>query len=225
MKKASILLLVLLNSFIGYGQQGYKKDLRGIATITFADTPEMKISGEDTVYMSVSHASGMVYLAVAGNAQKNLNELFTKGVLDTIYNDLISGTLKPLRGKLLYKRKVEINHADGIEFVYEGTKGTQKLYGFNRGLYLNNVIIDYGVLSTDTIKKDNKAALEFFRTFKLKIAEDDIRQSNRDDAAYRIGYILGSVGFFVVLGLMIVGIVLLIRRLTRRPKKINNDFS
>ena len=71
MKKVSILLFVLLHSFTSFAQHSVRKNLRDIATITFPDTPDVKVKGEDTVYTTLAQGSGLVYIAAAGEGKKS----------------------------------------------------------------------------------------------------------------------------------------------------------
>ena len=221
MKKVILFFLVLFYSTTAFCQQRYKQQLNHIATITFPDTPKMQRDSEDTFY-SVA-ANGRVYVAQVGEAKKSLKELFTSHINDTIYAQIIEGSLTGTKGKLLYKKNIEVNGLDGVEFCYTAKVDSQKYYRYHQVFYFNNTLISYGYWTPDSSRSDNKALRAFFGTFKLTINDDDVRQDNVSDLAFRFGYVIGGLAFIGVIAGIGFGIVFIARKIGYKKRNSKNQ--
>jgi hypothetical protein len=217
MKKTLITAIIWLCSLAGYAQHQFVVKLKNIATVTFPDTAKTNITNLDTAYTCVK--SGAIYLASATNAQKSVKDLLTSHVLDSIYNNVAVGTIQSSNGKILYKKKIFVKGLEGMEFGYTVNTNGQKLYGYSQTLYLNSVLLIVGRWSADSLKSDDKNLKEFFGTFKVKLKEDEIRQGNTDEIAYKVGYGIGAAAFIGVI-LLIGGLfVFIIRKVAYRKNK------
>ena len=213
MKKVLIALFAFFISTTAWCQDSRKIKLKDIGTIIFPVAPTSEVQGDDTLY-AVRYNS-VTYLATAAYAQKSINELLTEHILDSIYNDLIQGALEPMQGKLLLRKKITLNGAEGVSFAFKGQIKGSPYYGYNQSFYLNNTLIDYGIITPDSLKADDKVLTDFFGSFKLIIKPDEVRQSNVDDVSYGAGYLIGKGLFILTICLIGLGIVFLIRRFTR----------
>jgi hypothetical protein len=214
MRKIIITFFIGFCSFTGYCQQEFVINLKHLATITFPDTPKINIKSTDTVYVAVK--SGAIYVAAATHAQKSLKELLTEHILDSMYNSVIVGTLQSSHGKIIYKKKIYLKKLEGLEFGYTISTKDQTLYGFNRVFYLNSTLLNFGRLSRDSLKSDNKELKDFFNTFKLTVSEDNITQDNSSEIGYKIGYGIGTIAFIGVICLIGWFIVVIIKKVTNK---------
>lgn len=217
MKKTFITAFIWLCSLAGYAQHQFVINLKDVATVIFPDTAKTNVHSSDTVYTCVK--SGVIYLASATNAEKSIKELLTKHVLDSMYNNVMVGTIQSSHGKLLYKKKITVKDLEGMEFGYTVNTNGQKFYGYSRTLYLNSVLLIIGRWSADSLKSDDKNLKEFFDTFKVKLNSDDIRQDNTDEIAYKVGYGIGTAAFIGVILLIGGLIVFIIRKVAYRKNR------
>jgi len=210
MKKIIPFILASLLPFAAFCQKGYQQDLNRIASITFPDTPKTTVEKDETVF--ALNDSGIVYLAIAAPVQKGIKDIFTKNANDSLFEGVIIGSLKSSKGKLFFKKPVQMNGLQGLEFGYEAEVDSVKSYRYHQAFYLNGTLIFYGYWSKDSLKADDKGMRSFFNSFKLKVKPKDIIQDDGSKLAYNIGKGLGYVLIAVVIALLGLGVVFLIRK-------------
>lgn len=210
MKKFIPLIFIALLPFTVFSQKGYKQDLGRSAYITFPDTPKMTVEKDETVF--ALNDSGIVYLAITAPVKKNLKDLMTKGDNDSLFEGVIIGSLRSSKGRLLYKKPVEMNGLKGLEFAYAADVDSVKSYRYHQAFYLNSTLIFYGYWSKDSLQADDKGMRSFFNSFKLKIKPKDIVQDDGSKLAYNIGKVLGILFIVVVAVLIGLGVFFLIRK-------------
>jgi hypothetical protein len=214
MKKALLCFLVLLYSITAFCQHLYKQNLNHVAQITFPDTPKMQHDNAGTFYSVTVDRN--IYLAQVAIAKKSLRDLFTSHLNDSIYSGVIEGTLTASKGKLLYKRKITVNGLDGVEFSYRAKIKSLNYYRYHQAFYFNNTLVLYGYWTPDSLQSDNKAIKAFFGTFKVTLPDDEVRQDNVSDIAFRFGYVLGIFLIVSVIVLMGFGIVFIIKKFANK---------
>jgi hypothetical protein len=207
-----IVFIALANSITAYSQHPFKQDLEGVATITFPDTTKVDTISTGKVY--ILNYNNTIYWAQHADIKEGVNDLLSNDNLDSTYNHFITGVLKGSKGKIIYKNNITINGLYGVELGFTTiTKGRQ-YYCYQQTLYLNDDLISYSVWSLDSLKKDDKKITGFFKTFKLTINKDDIRQSKASKLGYKFGYVVGIlliIGIVVLLGF---GVVYIIKKIT-----------
>jgi hypothetical protein len=211
MKKNKLTFLILLYAFPAFCQHSYKQQLYDLATITFPDTPKVQHDTDRTFYSVAIHRR--LYIAQVGKAGKSLKELFTSQSDDTVYAQVIKGSLSGTNGKLMYKKKIEVNGLQGVEFAYTAIINSQNYYRYHQLFFFNSTLISYGYWTPDSLQRDNKDLRAFFGTFKLAIDDDDVRQDNVSEIAYRFGYLIGALAIVGVLVAIGFGVVYIIKRI------------
>jgi hypothetical protein len=210
MKRIAPLFLVALLPFFAFGQKGYQQDLGKIAAITFPDTPRTTVKNDETVYGL--NDSGIVYLAIAAPVKKGLKDIFTKNINDSLFQGVIIGSLRSSKGKLFYKKPIELNGLKGLEFGYECEQDSVRSFRYHQTFYVNGTLIFYGYWSKDSLQADDQGMRAFFNSFKLKIKAKDIVQDDGSKLAYTVGKGIGYVIIAMVIVLLALGVVFLIRK-------------
>ncbi|MDP9077548.1 MAG: hypothetical protein M3O71_09020 [Bacteroidota bacterium] len=212
MKKIVLSFLTTFFLFNAYCQQGIKQDLNHVATITFPDTPkfqQLKVGAIYTVF-----TNHKLYIAQAAPVQKNLKDLLTRHLDDSIYQGAITGSLKQAKGKLIYKKKITAHGLTGIEFCYTSPIGMVNYYRYHQAFYFNSTLVLYGYWAPDSLKSDDKGLRDFFGTFKVTIKDSEIRQGNARDLGFKTGKIIGTLLFIAVIIAIGFGIVFIIKKIT-----------
>jgi len=214
MKKLILIVFIQFGIKLVYGQHPFAQTLDSVATITFPDTPKVKIEAGYHIY---AVSDGLITrLAESGPVQTSLRDMLSKGSLDSTYSGFLKGLLESSHGKLLYKKNITINDLDGMEFGSESFIKEQKYYTYGRVVYFNNTLINYSVFSILPLNKTDKQLTSFFNTFKVTIAKDDLRQSGADELAYHAGTFIGGLLVFTVICAIIGGIVFAAIKISRK---------
>jgi len=213
MRKATIIIAIILSAANAYSQHPFVQNLNDIATITFPDTPKANNIKGYTLY--ILKKNDLAYLAEASSIRQGLRDLLSPNGLDSTYNGFIQGFVSSSNGKLLYKKNTSSNGLNGIEFECLGSKNNRKFYSRNRLFFCNNILIDYSVLSADSVQSDDKRVSTFFNSFKLTIKKTQIRQDNFVELGYRAGKIIGVLLVLAVISSIGGLIVFLIIKLTK----------
>ncbi|HZY39424.1 MAG TPA: hypothetical protein VFE53_22365 [Mucilaginibacter sp.] len=209
MKKIVPLILVVLLPFAAFSQQAYKLDLNHIATISFPDTPRLELSSGQRVY-TLTHGDSL-YIACATPINRFLG-LFGSALNNSFYTGVIKGTLKQSHGKLLYRRSIQMNNINGVEFAYKAVFDSVNYYCYHQAFNVKSTLVFYGYWSRDSLQNDDKKMRAFFGSFKLT---DSQPAGPRTSVAYKMGFALGIILIVGVIILVGIGIVFLIRRLTK----------
>ncbi len=199
MRKIVPILLISLFSLPAFCQLLYTQNLKNIAQIQFPGQPVSKdLPAGITMYYYKT--DGEIYFAQIARYKKTLAELFTTDVNKKIYNDYIIGNIHSGKGKLLYKKDILINGLNGVEYVYNSTLPKKKFVSYSRLVYLNETLLNFSVLTRDTLTRDDKKIEEYFRSLKITIPRDKIYSTNSAEILKRFGTV-GIVAIAVLLGL------------------------
>ena len=206
---------IMFFSITAFGQYNYIQKLGSLATIALPDTPKLqKISGSD---LYTSRYKGVIFVAQAGDVHGGLKDFFTGTSIDSIYNNYIHGALTSLNGKLFYKDKIKINGHEGIEFGYEAKINGKKAYFYQHAVDVNDTLLMGGILSSDSLSKNEQHLKVFFNGFKVKTAE----QLN-DDHASELGRKTGkTIAILVFLSIPVLiggGAIFIIRKIAYKKK-------
>ena len=212
MRKILITLILLFLSVASYCQHPYKQNLQGIATITFPDTPKVKIISAQTFYILYQERSG--YLCEAMPLNSSLRDLLSGDGIDTLYDSFINGVLTTTQGHIFYKNNIIVNNLKGVEFGLKSITKGKIYYSYQNVFYLNDVLINYSYLSLDSISKNDKKIANFFETFNLTIHKNEIRQSNAAELGHITGKIIAVLTIIGLIALFGFGIVFIIRKVT-----------
>ncbi|PJJ84253.1 hypothetical protein [Mucilaginibacter auburnensis] len=216
--KAIIAALCLLLSNAAFSQIQYKysQKLGTLATVALPDTP--KIYQEEGIKSFVSNYSETTYYAASGSATDRLKDILNSYSNDSFYNQYVNGFLKSLKGKLLYKDKIDINGHPAIQFSFRGIANDRTIYGHYRVVRLADSVVTCGVLSTYLVPKQNKNLTDFFSKFKV-ISSEELDGIEAKSTATKIGEVIGVltvIGLFAAIGF---GIVFILYKIVYRKSK------
>ena len=207
MKRIALLILIALAPIVAFSQQGYKLDLNHLGTITFPDTPKLVNTAASKVYTFAGDSS--LYIATAAPINKFLGA-FGSVLDDSFYTGVIKGTLKESRGKLFYRKNIKLEDHDGVEFGYKASIDSVTYYCYHQAFNIKSTLIFYGYWSRDSLQSNDKNMRAFFGS--LKFSKAAVADSNM---AFKTGQVLGiMLVVFVVLAAG-VGLIFLIRRMTK----------
>jgi hypothetical protein len=217
-KLLTFFTITLICPIAAHCQHPFKQNLGEIATITFPDTPKTKKISTEIFY--ISKYDKATYFGQAAPLPTSLRDLLTNTNLDSVYNSFANAVLIDTKGRIFYKKNITVNALNGVEFGFAFKIKEKTYYDYQNVFYLNDVLINYSYLSSDSLKKDDEKIKSFFGTFKLTIKPDQIRQTNSSAIAYHAGALTGKLLFYglviAVITLLGFGIVLILKRITNK---------
>lgn len=220
LKAITFTICILFISISTFGQYKYIQKLGSLATVALPDTPKIQKINESKLY--TCNYKNVLFFAQAGDVHGGLKDIFTKNSTDSIYNDYITGMLTTTKGKLFYKNKINIYGHDGIEFGYEAELKGQRTYRYQHAVIVNDTILMSGILSSDSLSKDEEHLKAFFDGFKVRTA----KQLGEDHAS-ELGRKTGTViAFLIILSIPVLiglGIVFIIKRVVYKKNKNKNN--
>jgi len=212
MRKILITFILIFSSVASYCQHPYKQNLQDLATIIFPDTPKTKVISDETFYYS--RDKGSTYLCEAMSLTTSLSDILKGNSLDSLYTVFINSALAPTASHAFYKNNIVVNDLKGVEFGFRLQAKGRTFYSYQNVFYLNDVLINYSYLTPDSISKDDNKITDFFKTFKLAIKKEEIRQSNAAELGHITAYIFMAFTIIGIIALFGFGIVFIIRKVT-----------
>lgn len=213
MKKIFLTFLILTLVTKAFCQLNYTLTINNLAKINFPDTPVMKqMPGNVTVYgyQGVDES----YIFQISPFRRTDNDLFRQGANNKFYTEQIKETVNTLKAKLIYQKNSMIDGIVGAEYAYTFNAGDVKLYSYNQIVFFNDTIIDYYVLSRDSLKEKNSKVEAYFNSFKITTPKKGIITTNEDRGIRILEFII----FITVIILSGLGVVFLIRKNIYRKK-------
>jgi hypothetical protein len=200
MKKFAIIFIVtLIYPIKAYCQHLYNQGLGGVAFIIFPDTPKVRMISSEKFYTCDYNKSR--YIASAMPLTSDLRDLIIGDDFDSLYNNFLNGERNKIKGTIIYKGKVTIDNLNGFEFGCKLKSNGRTYFSYQRLLYLNDILINYTVLTADSLQRNDKKIAAFFKTFKITITEEQIKLRN----AAKLGHIVGKLIVFIVgIGLVVL---------------------
>jgi hypothetical protein len=202
MKKSILFSLALIYVHFLFGQNTYKQKLSDLATIDFPQKPDFR----DTLGRKVFsfHGDSASYVALVMDISFDPNYKIKPGKLDEAYNEIINGTLRASKGKLVNKKKIKIDTLDGIEIEYISTSNPNQYdRRFKRIIFFNDKTYTYDYWTFSTLKDLTSHSREiFFNSFTILGDKKNLRQDTDTGfmKAYDIGYyIIGPLLILVIL--------------------------
>jgi hypothetical protein len=215
MKKVISILLISFFSLPAFCQLTYTQNLNNIAQIKLPGQPVTKdLPMGITMYYYKTDSE--IYFAQVAAYKKSLSELFTTDVNKKIYNDYIIGNLHSAKGKLLYKKNILINGLNGVEYVYNSTLPKKKFVSYSLLIFLNDTLLNFSVLTRDTLSRDDKKIDEYFKSLKITIPNNKIVADNSAEIAIRLGKITALIAIITIPILLGLGIVFIIKKAAYR---------
>ena len=221
LKLITFIFCILLSSLAAFGQYKYIQKLGTLATVALPDTPKFKTEKGASFY-TVNYKN-VLFFAQAGDVRGGLKDLFTNNVKDSTYNAYINGVLTSTKGKLFYKDKIKINGHDGIEFGYEAELNGQQTYRYQHAVIVNDTILTSGILSSDSLSKDEKHLKAFFDGFKVR-TDEQLGEDHAKEFGRKTGTVIAFLTILSIPVLIGLAIVFIIRKLMYRKNK-NNSLS
>ncbi|MCW3117384.1 MAG: hypothetical protein JWM28_1466 [Chitinophagaceae bacterium] len=217
MKKILSTILLLFSILQLFGQTGYKQKIRELISITFPQKPEILDTLGQSSYQFMD--SSAVYSVIAQKIDQEKMAVETDQISE-IYDNLIKGMLNASQGKLISKKQFEIDGLKGsdIESVSKANPNLPDLR-FRRILLVNNTIftINFWTLSENR-QTTETARTKFFNSLTIIADKTTLSQGTEKSGLFTFGYITGIFFSWVFIAGVIAGIILLIRRLTRKKK-------
>jgi hypothetical protein len=199
-------------SITAFGQYSYTQKLGNLATIALPDTP--KIQKANGIDLYIADYKNVIFIAQTGDVHRGLKNIFTTNSIDSVYESYIKGTLTSTNGTLFYKGKIKVNGHDGIEFGYKAKIHGQQTYRYQHAVDLNDTLLMCGIWSSDSLSKNEQHLKTFFDGFKVRSTEQ-LSGANTEEAWFKAGYAFGIIIVIAIVCLIGLGIVFLIKRLTR----------
>jgi len=206
-EKGPLTFIILSLTAKSFCQLNYTLKINDLAQINFPDTPLIKqMPGNVTVYGYQGIEES--YIFQISSFRRTDNDLFRKDANNKFYTEQINEVLDHLKAKPIYRKNILINGIDGAEYAYSFNAGEVKLFSYNQIVFFNDTILDYYVLSRDSLQENNDKIQSYFSSFKITEAKKNLITTNQD-RSIRIFEILIWIAVIILLGL---GIVFLIKK-------------
>ena len=211
------LIAFLLIANLSFAQEWSETKLNDFSSIDFPNAPEKSESNGD-VYYSTSDDNS-VYLVMIRSLR---NQKMPQSELPKFYKGFMNGALKSVNGELIEQNEFDSNGLIGNEMVYLANSNPQlPNLRHKRILAANKTLISYEFWTykeNGELTSSNKD--KFFNSISVS-SEKGIEQDEDDrGAAFEMGFAFGKMIFYLLIVALIVGGILLIRKLKR--KKIKN---
>lgn len=218
MKPTLFSFIFIFTALYAIGQTPYKQKLAGLATIDFPAAPKAADTmGHATYVYKDSTALYVVLTKEYGKDELMLNADKT----GEFYDGTVRGILKQANGTLISKKPFEIKGLKGVDIVYS-TASNPNLPNlrFERILLINNTVFNID-LWIDAKNKETTAAARdrFFNSLALTADQSTLKQGNKQETAFNIGYLIGQVTVWVIVFGVIAGIVIAIVKSGKKRKK------
>jgi len=207
------LIALLLITNLCFSQEWSETKLNDFSSIYFPSSPD-KSESMGGLYFTTSDDTGvyMVMIKDIGNPK------ITESELPQFYQGVLSGALKSVNGELIEKNEFKSNGINGVEMLYTANSNPQlPNLRHKRILLVNNYLISYEFWTfkeTEQIASINKE--RFFNSIVVSFKKDIDLEENEQTSTYEAGVAFGKViSYLLIIGLIIGG-VLLIRKLVRK---------
>ena len=213
------IIAFLLITNLSFGQEWSKTELNVFSSIEFPVAPEKTMQNGDIYYSTSDDYS--VYLVMIRNMG---NQKISESELPQFYEGFMDGTLKSVNGELIKQNQFNTNGIIGNEMVYFANSNPQlPNLRHKRVIVKNNNLISYEFWTfqeSEQLASKNKE--KFFNSIAVsnpKVTEPENPEDKETDSAYESGFLIGKVLFFLFLIGLIIGGVVLIRKLTKKKNK------
>jgi len=210
------LIVLLLITNLSFAQDWTKTELNDFSSIEFPVAPEKTVQNGD-IYYSTSDNYG-VYLVMIRNMG---NQKVSESELPQFYEGFLNGALKSINGELIKQNEFNTNGIIGNEMVYLANSNPQlPNLRHKRVILKNNNLISYEFWTfeeSEQLASKNKE--KFFNSISLtnvKVAEPENPENEKTNSAYESGFLIGKVVFYLFVIGLIIGGILLIRKLTNK---------
>jgi len=174
MKKLIVTSLVLICATKAFCQLDYRLNINDMAEIKFPGIPvERNMPGKLVIY--AYQGVQQSYVVQAAHTKKPAIGPSATDTRNNFFNNEIKLEIDTLKGTLLYKKNIQIDGVNGVEYSYSFVTQKVKIYNYNRLIFLNEVEIDYYIMSREPLKQNDKVLNDYFNSFKITIPKKDIR--------------------------------------------------
>ena len=203
-----------------FSQQWITTEITNFATIDFPLNSERnEVQNQVIFHVTDDSASYNVSL-------RKLNKQQNNQVQQEFYENVLKGTLDAANAELISQTNVYTNGLQGLEFKYLVSKNSAAPgLRYKRVFYANQHIINIGFIPLLDINENlEQKKQHFFNSFALKLDKVEEQQNssthsnNSNDQSFKIGYLIGQALVFLIIIGVLVGIVFLIRFLTRKKQ-------
>ncbi len=216
LKLIIIACFVVFFSITAFGQYNYTQKLGSFATIALPNKPKIQNLKEIDFY--TSNYNNVLFFAQIGGINGGLRDIFSGNNIGSVYSSYVKGVLTGTKGKLFYNDKIKINGHNGIKFGYEAELKGQRTYRYQYTIDIKDTILTCGIVSSDSLSKDDQHLKAFFDGFKVKNAEQLSKEHNVE-LGYKTGKIIAILTMLCIPVLIGLGIVFLIKKLAYRKSK------
>jgi len=173
MKKLFVTFLILSFGVNAFCQLIYPLNINDMAQIKFAGTAvEMSLPGKIVVY--AYQGIQQSYIVNAAHLKMPIVDVSVSATRDNFYNHQITLEVGAVKGTLLYKKNIQIDGINGVEYSYSFVKQNVKIYNYNRFVFFNEIGIDYYIMSREPLKQNDKILNDYFNSFRITIPKKTI---------------------------------------------------
>lgn len=210
------LIALLLITNLSYSQEWSKTKLNDFSSIDFPSPPN-KSESNGGLYFTAQDSTGVYMVMVKDLGSPKI----TESELPKFYQGVISGALKSVNGELIKQNEFQSNGIKGMEMLYMANSNPQlPNLRDKRIIVANNSIISYEFWTNKEIEQLASINKErFFNSISVSTAKVDEPENKETNSAYESGFMIGKVVFYLFLIGLIIGGILLIRKLTKKKNK------
>lgn len=173
MKKLFMTFLILTCAAKAFCQLPHLLNINNMAQINFPGSPvERSIPGKLVIY--AYQGMQQSYVVQVAHTKRPTTGSSGADIRNSFFNSEIKLEIDTLKGTLLYKKNIEVDGANGVEYSYSFVTQNVKIYNYNRLIFLNETEIDYYVMSREPLKQTDKVLNDYFNSFKIIIPKKEI---------------------------------------------------
>ena len=210
------LVAFLLITNLTYSQVWSETKLNDFSSIKFPNTPEKSVQDTD-IYYTTSDDNG-VYLVMIRNFG---NRKISESEFSQLYGGFMKGAVESVNGELIRQNEFTTNGIKGSEIVYLANSNPQLPNLRHKRIFIaNNNLISCEFWTNEDIEElalSNKE--KFFNSISVSIKNKIETEKKEIDSAYESGFVLGKIISYLLVIVLIVGGIILIRKLTRKKDK------
>ena len=168
-----MILLFLISAINAFCQSTYSVNINDMAQIKFPGAPvEKSMPGKLVVYGYQGIQQS--YIVQAAHLKKPTDGSSSSSIRNSFFNSQIQLEIEAVKGTLLYKKDIQTYGVNGVEYSYYFVAQNVKIYNYNRFVFLNEVGIDYYIMSREPLKPNDKVINDYFNSFKIIISKKEI---------------------------------------------------
>lgn len=218
--KTILSIIFILVSLNGFAQQWTEYKVDSNLTVTIPDN-FVAIDTLEQHIIKAQISNALILIQRMANLGKTATSIQSKNELIKNYEEFQKGAVESQHGKLIDQQMLEKNGVQMIQFSFSASMGKEKQIRHFLVAFLNEKWYSISFWEVEALTSELKAERnKLFSSVKFLPSVGLKNQMTGGDLAYRSGYLFGKI---IIYTLIIVGVVALIRLVSKKRQKKSNQ--